>query len=419
MLSDGSEKRAALPSLSIRYATGRRFDARSALIRLFAFAQRKRVVILDSNPQLCGEVLASSETKGTFLEHLIATPAWNPIYSIESVDGDLWRQLAHDFKAVMSQLRWRERLTPLTRKYSSEWAESALNGSVVDAESVARLTLRVLFELVFERRIGTADETLFYEASLEWRKEIAVKGSANRKVKAAFWARLKEFIEDSPFRSGLTTYAGDPSRWLSLFAQPLLISPQINISDIFVAVFRFLRADQEQMARARAWAQAGDKPRLAGVLLESIRLQHPFPILERELPKDAVFQGHRYLAGTQFFILMDQFRQDQRFDPERWLAPAAQNPYTALPFTAGPRMCAGKPIAMELMVELLRSFLTEFPEDRLQPQIGHLYSGRDNDGKTNRQETLYQLRVFARGLWLSVLIGLGIRPRTGRCPFPH
>lgn len=413
MSSVGSEALTASPNVSIRYAAKGAFDARSALIRLFAFFQRKRVVILKSNPRLCAEVLAASDTKGTFLEYLLATPSWRPIYSIESVDGELWKQLAHDFKGVMNQTQWRERLTPITQKYLAQLVPVA----VIDSPAIARFTVRVLFEVLFEKPITAADEDLFYAASLEWRKEIAVKGPANPQVKQAFWTRLTELVQGSAFQAGLDKYAADPSRWLSLFAQPFLISPQINVSDIFVAVFRFLRADPVLLAQAQGWARANDKPRLGGVLLESIRLQHPFPILERELLKDTVLQGQSYAAHTQFFILVDQFEQEAEFQPERWLLPTAQNPYAALPFTVGPRTCVGKPIAMELMTEMLRALLTQFPLEAIQPQNGHLYSGRDNDGKPLPGETRYQLRVFARGLWHSLLIGLGLRPRTGRCPF--
>ncbi len=415
MLSDGSKIPGESPSLSLRYATQGGFDARSALIRLFAFVQRKRVVILKSDPRLCGEVLAASDTKGTFLEHLFATPSWSPIYSIESVDGELWQQLARDFKTVMSQTSWRERLTPITQRYLADSARKV--DATVDAEEIARLTLRVLYEVLFEHSISPADEILFYQASLEWRKEIAIKGRARPEIKQAFWTRLSQIVSASSFKAGLQTYAADPARWLSLFAQPFLISPQINVGDILVATFQFLRADPELLARTREWAQNGDKSRLGGVIQEAIRLKHPFPILERELKKDTIFQGKSYAAHTQFFILVDQFEQDPKFDPERWLAPASQNPYSAMTFTAGPRMCVGKPIAMELLIELLKSFLTQFPLEKIHPEIGHLYSGRDNDGKTTTRETMYQLRVFARGLWHSLLIGLGLKPRTGRCPF--
>ena len=71
-------------------------------------------------------------------------------------------------------------------------------------------------------------------------------------------------------------------------------------------------------------------------------------------------------------------------------------------------MCIGKPIAMELMVELLLVLLTDFEFERIEPNQGHLYSGRDNDGGESFRETLYQLRVMLRAVWESAKIRLGI-----------
>jgi hypothetical protein len=370
-------------------------------MRAFGVMQRKKVVILNSDPRRCGEILASSDTKGTFLERIFATPAWHPVYSIESMDGERWEQLSHDFKKLMAALHWRERLAPLAHRHAA-----AFEG-IVDSEAICRLTVRILFELLFDQPMSSADETLFYQASLEWRKEIALKGKADEAVKAAFWSRLTAHVAASQFKEGLESYKADPSCWLSLFAQPFLISPQINISDIFVAVFHYLRLEPGNMDKARCWAAQDDRARLGGILLESIRLRHPFPILEREV------------GDTHFFILMDQFQQDQNFRPERWLAPAEENPYHAIPFAAGPRMCVGKPIAMELMVELLKAFVA-LPDEQVQPQRGHLYSGRDNDGRAVKGEGVYQARAFSQGLWRSFVLGLRKKkPLPAQCVHGH
>jgi len=408
----------------LRYGSGP-WDARSAFIRLAAFLQGKKVVLLDSDPALCAEVLACSDTKGTFLERLIATPAWHPIYSIESMDGARWEQLARDFKALMADLQWRHRVGPLTARHTEALVAEILGASpgdpeggpegspaaVLDAEALARLVLRILYELLFDHPIEPADETLFHRASIEWRKEIAVKGRADPQVKAEFWSRLAVLVERSRFKEGLDRYRADPSCWLSLFAQPFLISPQINVGDIFVAVFSHLKADAALLSNTLAWAREADQARLQGVLLEAIRLHHPFPILERELRKDETLGGRRFAAGTQFVVLLDRFRQDPAFDPGRWLRSAEDNPHVGIPFAAGPRMCPGKPIASGLMVEILRLLLLGLPIDRICPERGHRYSGRHNDGTVTAGESGYQLGVFAGVLRRSREIGRRVARR--------
>ena len=400
---------------SIRYGGGA-FDARSALIRLYGFLQRKEVVILKSDSKLCGELLAASDTKGTFIEHLFATPAWSPIYSVESMDGERWEQLARDFKNVMAATGWRERLGPLVGKYAGGLAEAARRdpSKIVDSETIARTVVSILYELLFSREISPEDQSLFYSASLEWRKEIAIKGKGDPEIKYRFLGRVRELVAESPFKDGLEAYPNDPAAWLSVFAQPFLISPQINIGDILVTVFRYLREDPAAFERARSWARAGDRARLEGVALEAIRLRHPFPVLERELKREFSSAGKRYAPGTQIFVMLDQFEQDRKFDPERWLQAPAENPYAAIPFAAGPRMCVGKPIALELLSGLLGELLLEFPEDRVQPQLGHRFSGRENDARGTLKEALYQLGVFARGL--RSCVGIGRRESTG-CPW--
>jgi dihydroflavonol-4-reductase len=391
---------------SLRYGGGV-FDIRSGLIRLFGLAQRKKVVILKSDPLLVGEVLAASDTKGSFLERLFATPAWEPIYSIESMDGERWDQLSRDFKELLSRLEWRSRLSGITLKYMGELKGSveADSSRIVDSEFISRTVVRILYELLFRHPISGADETLFYRASLEWRKEIAIKGKADVRVKNEFWKRLQVIVQDSPFKDGLESYRADPACWLSLFAQPFLISPQINIGDIFVTVFRFLEADSVLDAKVIGWAGAKDRKRLEGVVLEAIRLRHPFPILEREMKKDFHFGNTHYPSGTQVFILLDQFEQDETFDAERWLKSSTENPYSSIPFAAGPRMCIGKPIAMELLVDVLSSLLNDLPRDRVRPESGHLYSGRSNDRVVSSKESRYQAKIFAKALWQSLKIG--------------
>ncbi|MEO5970217.1 MAG: cytochrome P450 [Bdellovibrionia bacterium] len=408
---------------SFRYGGGK-FDIRSNFIRFCGWLQNKKVVFLDSDPEACAQVLASSEVKGTFIEFLLATPAWNPIYSIESVDGELWEQLAQDCRKVMGLLDWRVRLTPLVEHHGKllqiEVREkTALNPSfVVSAETVSRFTARVMFELLFEIPLSQKDESLFYEASLEWRKEIGVKRQGNSEVKKAFWLRLTEVVAASKYAPELQTYSDDVGRWVSVFAQPFLISPQINVSDIMVAVFYFLRREPGLLEQVRSWADAKDSNRLNAVVMESIRLQHPFPILERELQKDMKIGEQHLTAGTQILLLFDRFKQDQKFDPDRWLKTSAENIYHNMPYGTGKRMCIGKPIATALLADLLGILLTQIPDAQVRPQQGHLYSGRNNDGaRSSWRESLYQLKTFMKALWSSFKMGRRDPSHGGSCPF--
>ncbi|WP_419421379.1 cytochrome P450 (plasmid) [Legionella sp. D16C41] len=392
----------------IRYGSGSS-QARKYFIKICALLQRKKVLILDNDPELCAAILACSDTKGTFVEHLFAIPAWQPIYSIESEDGMRWKALSMNCCQVFRTLRWKE-VTPLLVNSAIQILanEVQLNPSlIINAEQISRIVLRVLYEILFETKIKSEDEILFYNASIEWRKEIALKGSGDIEVKQAFCQRLTEIIRNSKYGEGLVDEdINDPTLWLSVFAQPFILSPQINVSDIMVSVFTFLREDPVLYAATRKKAAEGDNTFLLALLMESIRLQHPFPILERELLVDMMIEGKNILAGTQVLIILDQFIQSPIFNPQSWLNTGLKHPFEGLVFGAGKRICLGKSLAKSIMVELLKSLLIYIPDTSIQPHLNHYYSGRDNDAKTSTRESLYQIKIFGKAFWRSFKIGL-------------
>ena len=82
-----------MDGFSFRYGT-QGTNLRLWLIKLCAL-QRKKIVFLNSDPKLCARVLQSSHKKGSFIESLVALPAWSHL-SLESVDGKRWQQLSKD-----------------------------------------------------------------------------------------------------------------------------------------------------------------------------------------------------------------------------------------------------------------------------------------------------------------------------------
>ncbi|WP_141735529.1 cytochrome P450 [Oligoflexus tunisiensis] len=395
----------------IRYGEGP-FELRTAFIKLCAWLQGKEAVILDSDPIECARALASSETKGSFIETIFAIPAWRPLYSIESEDGTRWKALADSCSKVLRGLRWKESMVGILDDSIKNLAVEIAHHPhrSVDSETISRLVLRTLYQVLFDTTISAADETLFFQGSIEWRKEIAVKGKGDEAIKKETARRLMEIVSSSKYRDGLQT-CPDPMMWLSVFGQPFIISPQINVSDIMVATFFFLRKQPEHYQLAREKALNNDGKYLHAVIMEAIRLQHPFPILERELTRDLQLKDRLIKAGTQIFIPLDQFKQDQSFHPDAWLNGASPHPYQALVFGAGKRMCLGKMLASHLMVEMLRSLLIHIPDSQIQPDKGHRFSGRNNDGNQSFGESSYQLRKFLGALWRSYKIGRQAKKR--------
>lgn len=391
--------------LSLRY--GGSNNLRTSFIKLCGILQRRKVVFLDSDPILCGQVLAASDKKGSFVEGLVAAPAWFPIYSLESMDGEIWEILSQNCKKIIAQTQWKERLGPIIQDELAVWKKSSLSEKnfKINAESISRFVVRALYTLIFRETMFSEDEDLFYLAANEWRKELGVKGKGNSAIKHAFWERLKVIVAASPFKEGLEKFHYDTGLWLSAFAQPFLISPQINSSDIMVAVFHFLRKDPILLQKAKEWSLRGETDHLNALLMESIRLQHPFPIVEREIEEDLTIGNLTLTAGTHAFILFDQFQQDQNFNPERWLVGNSQNPHSALPFGSGRRICLGKAIAQVLLADMLQGILSHFPDEQICPQEGHIFSGRNNDQHRSLKESIYQIKVFAGVLYKCFCLG--------------
>jgi hypothetical protein len=404
-------------SRSLRYGGGPT-DVRGAFMRLTGALQRKPVVILDRDPEAVERVLKSSHVKGSFLEELVACPAWGKVTSVESVDGEIWRQLAADVRVVMRQIDYAERLPVLIERHLGSLAQAVRDGwvSEIDAKQLGHLTARIMIELVFDTPATHEEAALLYRASETWRKEIAVKGKGDTEVREAWWSWLRQRVADSRWGEELEKRGEHGDKWMSVFAQPFLISPVINLGDVMVAVFGMLGEDASLKQRTLEAVQAGDDAFVSGVVMEAIRLRHPFPVLEREVPADIASEAGVIPAGTQVFIPLDQFKQDAEVRPERWMGSTKDNPYRSLPFGAGRRMCIGKPIATALLTGVLRGLLSEVPFASIRVAEGHRYSGRSNDEGASLSESLYQLGVFGRVLLASYRIGTGACPITGARP---
>ncbi len=364
--------------MELRYASDG-FDLRQGLLKFSASLQGREVVILKDNINLCAKVLSVSDVKGNFIEQLIATPAWAPILSVESTDHTVWKNLIKEFRPLFAKLNWEENLPKILKEFNQKEFEK------VDAEVISRETLRIFFKLVFNEDPGIYEE-LFYKASLEWRKEVALKGKGDHRIKNEFWHQLKSLVKRK--------FGSDDVYLVSAIAQPFIISPQINFADILSGVGQIF----EDSPSIKEEALKGDSTYLKHVVFESMRLYHPFPILERELTKDLAFENKTYKKGTQFFMLLDEFKQSRIASPRDW---ENNHPFAPLLFGVGRRSCPGRQLAEKLMPIMLKKFLTV---KYFHPKENLLYSGRVNDKTVTVKETLYQLKKMSSLLTKSALV---------------
>jgi cytochrome P450 len=94
-------------------------------------------------------------------------------------------------------------------------------------------------------------------------------------------------------------------------------------------------------------------PNTDAVIQETMRLKPAFPILLHEANVDTSIGNVRVPAGTIIVLLLRMIGLDPavfpdagEFSPTRWLQPGADRTYL-VPFGSGPRMCVGRPLAMQ------------------------------------------------------------------------
>ena len=306
-------------------------------------------------------VMRASDEKGAALERYIASPAWRPVVSLESIDGPLHKAMLADLHRLIALLPPPSALQAISQRRCEELKAA---GTVVDAEAVATLSMAAVVEYLFGVT-WRPELRVLVDASWEWRKEIAVRGRADVAVKTAAVACVLQLLRADAKLWPLFGERWAEPRYYSLILQPFLLSPCINVGDVAVT----LKA----------------QPTLT--LEEAIRAAHPFPIFERFVRADVKGADGRVAvkAGTQVII----FTSDLVGSDAVWPV-----------FGCGPRACAGTNLALALM-RPLHATLRE--AEAFQPARNHRFSGRNNDGAVSLAETLYFLRVvlpvvlFSRG----------------------
>jgi hypothetical protein len=283
------------------------------------------------DPVLAKTILNQCSKKGSFIEDVVSTPAWFPLRSLESVDGEEWVDLKQRLVEFMATLPTLDVL----RKLVAEETEALVKTlTIIDSPAICRVTVVVLLRFILHGSpLSNAMEDVvddIVSASNEWRKEISLKGRGNRAIKQKAIESLSALLLIHPDH-------------IHHILQPFFISPVINISDLMCSVEYVPHLGPEEIA------------------LRAIMKHHPFPFLERYVD-NAVSSVP---AQTQVFIPLA--RMAAAHPDELWMC-----------FSTGPRGCPGRNIAKVLS----REFVTTLGSSpRFHPRVGHKYSGRDNDNR--------------------------------------
>ena len=302
--------------------TNLRYDLRYFILYILTRKDGARFIWV-TNKKDAVNYLQLSTTKG-IIETKLSRKAWEPILSIESENTDTWWRLKSTLLSFMSHLRSKDILKQIIIANTS-----TLEG-IITSREISILTIKCFMEYIFVEgnTILDTDVIELYEASLEFRKEIALKGKGDKDKKLRAVQIVSKYIKnDCIFR-------------ISVILQPFIISPAINISDIAID-YDVLKSVEHNICR-----------------------HHPFPVIERVV-HDCTF-GKCYV-----FIPTDEL--------------------CILPFGYGERQCTGKEIASVFVKTFFESLLLN-PRVIFRPNIHHYYSGRHNDKNDNAEAILFQIR---------------------------
>jgi len=123
--------------------------------------------------------------------------------------------------------------------------------------------------------------------------------------------------------------------------------------------------------------EEGLMPYTTAVVKEALRLYPSIPLFVREVEEDDILPGNMKINGGDVVFMSayalgrtERFWKDAyTFDPERFSAEneAKMDPYTWLPFGAGPRMCLGSRFAMMSTVLQLATILHQYSFEAVTP----------------------------------------------------
>ncbi|RVE48932.1 hypothetical protein evm_006394 [Chilo suppressalis] len=237
------------------------------------------------------------------------------------------------------------------------------DGDINDTKSLADTVFQGYkddLDFIDENDVGEKKRLAFLDLMLE---------SAQNKTSNITDREIKEQVDTIMFEGHDTTAAG------SSFVISLLGVHQ----DIQDKVYDELYEIFGDSDRPVTFADTLNMKYLERVILESLRLYPPVPIIARKLKHNVKIVTNNYVlpAGTTVVIGTFKvhrnslyYKDPEKFNPDNFLPENTQNRhyYSFIPFSAGPRSCVGRKYAMLKLKILLATILRNYKTISVVPE---------------------------------------------------
>ncbi len=164
-----------------------RYDFNYVLLYILTTAQGQKFKMVRKHQEIKEALMLSD--KGTVLEELLATPAWRPILSVESVNHNLWHELKTNFLTFAKAVPAKSELGNIAQFELKKFLDN--NDNKINSKDISKITLKIFTNWIFKDTTFDHDPAMtclsddqlerIYQSSIEYRKEIALKG--NLKIK--------------------------------------------------------------------------------------------------------------------------------------------------------------------------------------------------------------------------------------------
>lgn len=172
---------------------------------------------------------------------------------------------------------------------------------------------------------------------------------------------IKEEVDTIMFEGHDTTAAG------SSFVLCLLGIHQDIQARVYKEIFQIF-GDSDREA---TFNDTMDMKYLERVIMESLRLYPPVPMIARKVNQDVQLASENYVVPAGATVVVGTFKihrrpdiytNPDRFDPDNFLPERTQNRhyYSFIPFSAGPRSCVGRKYAMLKLKVLISTILRNY-----------------------------------------------------------